>query len=150
MGNFLDAKFSSDLEVDLTKFTADIQDRVVMSGAAAMAKVMYEEAQTNCPVSTEAHYFYGTNHKSTGQRYLFSPGNLKKSIYRAYSPERSGLTQKTYRISWNHSDAPYGYMVEFGTSRAAAHPFLRPAFSKIHEAIAAGKARMAEKLAATP
>jgi HK97 gp10 family phage protein len=150
MANFLDSKFVGDLDGDLSKFAADIQDRVVMSGAAAMAKVMYEEAQTRCPVSAEAHYFYGTNHKSTGARYLFMPGNLKKSIYRAYSPEKSTLTTKTYRISWNHSDAPYGYMVEFGTSRAAAHPFLRPAFSKVHEAIAAGKARMAQKMAAKP
>ena len=147
MANFLESTFKGDLAADLTKFATDIQDRVVMAGAAAMAKVMYEEAQANCPVSAEAHYFYGSNFKSTGARYLFSPGNLKKSIYRAYSPEKSTQTSKTYRISWNHSDAPYGYMVEFGTSRAPAHPFLRPAFSKVQSAIAAGKARMAQKLA---
>lgn len=147
--NFVNATFKSDLDADLSKFALDIQDRVVMSGAAAMAKVMYEEAQTNCPVSTEAHYFSGSNFKSTGARYLFNPGNLKKSIYRAYSPEQSSQTSKTYRISWNHSDAPYGFMVEFGTSRAPAHPFLRPAFSRIGDAIAAGKARMAQKLAST-
>jgi HK97 gp10 family phage protein len=147
MANFLESTFKGDLDADLTKFAADIQDRVVMAGAAAMAKVMYEEAQANCPVSAEAHYFYGSNFKSTGARYLFNPGNLKKSIYRAYSPEKSTQTSKTYRISWNHSDAPYGYMVEFGTSRAPAHPFLRPAFSKVQSAISAGKARMAQKLA---
>jgi HK97 gp10 family phage protein len=145
--NFIESTFKGDLDADLTKFAADIQDRVVMSGAAAMAKVMYDEAQANCPVSAEAHYFYGSSSKSTGQRYLFTPGNLKRSIYRAFSPEKSTQTAKTYRISWNHSDAPYGYMVEFGTVNAAAHPFMRPAFSKINEAISAGKARMALKLA---
>jgi HK97 gp10 family phage protein len=108
---------------------------------------MYDAAIENCPVSAEPHYFYGSNSKSSGVRYLFSPGNLKKSIYRAYSPEKSTQTSKTYRISWNHSDAPYGYMVEFGTSSAPANPFLRPAFSKVQSAIAAGKARMAQKLA---
>lgn len=148
-GNFIEAKFKSDIDEGLAKFAANIQDGIVMSGAAAMAKVLYEEAQTRCPVSTEAHYFYGSNSKKSGVKYLFLPGTLKKSIYRAYSPEKSSQTTKTYRISWNHSDAPYGYMVEFGTSNAPAHPFLRPAFSAVNEAIAAGKARMAEKLAMT-
>jgi hypothetical protein len=37
-------------------------------------------------------------------------------------------------------------MVEFGTARAPAHPFIRPAFSLIHEALEAGKQRMAQRL----
>lgn len=147
--NFIESTFKSDIDEGLAKFALDIQDGVMMAGAAAMAKVLYEEARTRCPVSTEAHFFYGSNSKKSGVRYLFMPGTLKKSIYRAYSPERSTQTTKTYRISWNHSEAPYGYMVEFGTSNAPAHPFLRPAFSAVNEAIAAGKARMAQKLAAT-
>ena len=150
MGSFIESTFKGDLDADLTKFAADIQDRVVMSGAAAMANVMYDAAVENCPVSAESHYFYGSNSKRSGVRYLFHPGNLKNSIYRAYSPERSTQTAKTYRISWNHTDAPYGYMVEFGTVNAAAHPFMRPAFSRINDAIAAGKARMAQKLAGSP
>ena len=62
-------------------------------------------------------------------------GNLQNSIYWAYSPERSTDGQKTYRISWNKSKAPHGHLIEFGTSRAPAHPFVRPAFSRVNEAI---------------
>lgn len=97
--------------------------------AQAGAEELYIEARLRCPASAEAHYFYGTHSKKTGVRYLFSPGNLRNAIYHTYSKDNSMEGVKaTYHIAWNHKKAPYGFMVEFGTSRAAAHPFLRPAF----------------------
>ena len=33
-----------------------------------------------------------------------------------------------YRVSWNKTHAFYGRFVEFGTSKMAAKPFLRPAY----------------------
>ena len=63
-----------------------------------------------------------------GGRYS-QPGLLKGSIYQVYSKSNSGADHATYHISWNHHIAPHGHLVENGTSRAPAHPFIRPAFT---------------------
>jgi HK97 gp10 family phage protein len=101
---------------------------VLFSGVAAMAKVTYDEVRLN----TEKN-------KKTGL--------LQSAIYRVYSPEKSTDDQKTYRVSWNKKKAPHGHLIEFGTSRAPAFPFVRPAFDHIQAAIDAGRARMAQRLA---
>lgn len=95
-----------------------------------MAKLLYEEVKLN----------------ASPPRMGKKTGNLEKSIYRFYIPEKSGEAVKTYKITYNHAIAPHGHLLEFGTSRAPAHPFVRPAFSRVGDAIAAGKARMAERL----
>jgi len=144
----VNARLSGDFSQALANFEKQIQEKVTIAGVAAMAKVVYDAARSNADAmkSEKEHYFYGTSFAKTGQRYLFQPGALRDSIYRVYSPEKSEDTKKTYRVSWNDRKAPYGHMVEYGTSRASAHPFLRPAFDHIGEAVNAGKARMAEKL----
>lgn len=147
MANFVQAKLKGNMDLDLSRFEQKVKDVVLFSGVAAMAKSQYDSVRDACPVSDHAHFFYGTSSKKTGQRYYFASGNLKAAIYRVYSPERSDANKKTYRISWNHQKAPYGFMVEFGTSRAPAHPFVRPAFDHIREAIAAGQNRMKQRLA---
>jgi HK97 gp10 family phage protein len=121
----INAKLTGNLDGALDKFAQNVQEKVLFSGVAAMAKVVYDEAQNKVPVKT---------------------GLLKSSIYRVYSKDRSTDQKKTYQISWNKKKAPHGHLVEFGTSRAAAHPFIRPAFDHIQEAIAAGKEAMAKKL----
>lgn len=123
----MESKLTGDLSGDLEKFAADVRDQVVFAGVAAMAQVIYDEAKLNA-----------ASHIKTGK--------LHGAIYRAFSKERSTTTAKTYRISWNKSKAPHGHLLEFGTSRAPAYPFIRPAFSRIGDAIDAGKQRMAEKL----
>ncbi len=111
----------------LDQFAKNIREEVAFSGVAAMARVLQDEARAQVPVMT---------------------GQLRAAIYRVYSPEQSDENLKTYRISWNRRKAPHGHLIEFGTSRAPAQPFMRPAYeNKIDEAIAEGKARMAERLA---
>lgn len=122
-----EARLTGGLDADLNQFAKFVQEQVAFAGAAAMAKVMYDEARHNA-----------AGHVKTGK--------LQNAIYRTYSEEKSSVVLKTYRISWNKSKAPHGHLLEFGTSRAPAYPFLRPAFDRINEAIAAGKERMAEKL----
>lgn len=81
------------------------------------------------------HWFYGTSSKKAAKgnkkanAYLFQQGTLAKSIYQYYNKRLSRPGHAVYSVSWNHKEAPYGYMVEFGTSRASARPFLRPAYS---------------------
>jgi HK97 gp10 family phage protein len=146
----VNTKLSGDLTADLEKFEKKVKESVLFSGVAAMAKSQYDQIKEGVkpfPISEHDHYFYGTSFKKTGQRYFFKSGNLKAAIYRVYAAERSSEDSKTYRISWNDKKAPYGFMVEYGTSSAPAHPFIRPAFAYIQAAIDAGKARMAQRLA---
>ncbi len=137
----IEMNLKGDIAADLSKFEAHVKESVLFSGVAAMAKLLYDEARIKAPVSDKEHWFHGTH-----QKYLFQPGTLRDSIYRVYAHERSNKERKTYRISWNHEKAPYGFMVEYGTSRAPAHPFMRPAFDRVHDAIAAGNERMAARL----
>lgn len=107
-------------------------ESAVRPAAQAGAQVFYEEARVRCPVSDSAHFFYGKNSKKSGVRYFFQPGNLRDSIYQFYNKRDSSNNRNAvYSISWNHQKAPYGYMVEYGTSRAPANPFLRPAYDAV-------------------
>lgn len=126
----IETKLSGDVTAGLDKFESRIKGEVLLSGVAAMASVIYEEVKSNA------------SPPKMGQK----TGNLSRSIYRAYSPEKSNDAQKVYRVSWNKRTAPHGHLVEFGTSRAPAHPFLRPAFDHVQEAIKAGQDRMKERL----
>lgn len=91
--------------------------------AQAGADVLYREVLHRVPVSAKGHWFHGTN-----KRYWLPAGTLRDSIYQVFSKDNSGPQRVTYHVAWNHRKAPHGFMVEFGTSKAAAHPFLRPAY----------------------
>ena len=106
--------------------------------AQAGAEIFYIEAKLRVPVSDGAHFFYGRGSRKSGVRYFFKSGNLRDSIYQYYNKKASLPGKAVYSISWNHRKAPYGAMVEYGTSRAPAHPFLRPSYDA-----AAGRARQA-------
>lgn len=135
------------LRAQLADFGDYLKAEAALDGAAAMAKVIYDEARIHAPISEKAHFFYGRNSRATGNRYLFEPGTLRDAIYRVYSPEKSGGTLKLYRVSWNHLKVPYGHMVEFGTSRAVAHPFIGAASASIPDAIRAGQAKIGQRVA---
>jgi HK97 gp10 family phage protein len=102
--------------------------------AQAAAQVIYDAARSNVHDSEEAHIFYGKYSKKTGQKYLFYPGDLRRSIYQVYSEDNSSEAKATYHVSWNHKKAPYAHMVEFGTSRAPAHSFLGKALTEKSDA----------------
>ncbi len=106
--------------------------------AQAGAQVFYDRVRELVPTSLKDHWFHGTSFKLNGTKYWFEAGSLKYSIYQVYSKDHSGQGYATYHVAWNHQDVPYGFMVEFGTSRAPAHPFLRPARTsakKAHDAM---------------
>ncbi len=98
--------------------------------AQAGAQVFYEAARANVGRSRKGHWFYGSSFKISGKRYWFESGSLQRAIYQVHSKENSNDSgRNTYHVSWNWKKAPYGYMVEFGTVKARAHPFLRPAYN---------------------
>lgn len=130
MANFINIKLGGDLERDLSAFEKTVKESVLMSGVAAMARVVYDEVELN----------------ASPPRMGRKTGNLGDSIYRVFSPEKSTGEVKTYNVSWNKKKAPHGHLLEFGTSKMAARPFVRPAFARVEDAIKAGKERMRERL----
>lgn len=109
----------------------------VRPAAQAGAQVLYEEVLRRVPVASTA--------RKTKSGRLIAPGALKASIYQVYSRDNSPAGTATYHISWNYRKAPHGHLVEYGTSRAPAHPFLRPSFdAKAQAALEAARAKFAE------
>ena len=108
--------------------------------AQAGAQVFYEEVKQRVPVSANAH-------STKGKKQTLTPGTWRKAIYQAFADKESGDGKASYRISWNKSHAFYGRFVEFGTSRMAAKPFLRPAYDAARaKALQAVQERMAEEV----
>lgn len=121
------------VSIDLAAFRNALEDErrkfneAARPAAQAGADVIYNLARIKVPVSSKSHWFHGSSFKKTGQKYFFTPGSLRDSIYQVYSKANSNEAKATYHVSWNRTKAPYAWMVEFGTSRAPAHPFMRPA-----------------------
>ena len=140
---------SMKIKMDVAKFkeqlraTADELGRATRPAAQEGAQIIYLQARLNCPESESAHMFHGTN-----AIYVpYSPGNLRNSIYQVFSKDNSFKDVSTYHISWNADKAPYGAMVEFGTSRAAAHSFIARSIKETRSEVrAAIKARFIEEV----
>lgn len=125
--------------------------RYAVAKAAWMVRLEVEDRAAR---SEEAHWFYSTasggvphvfsrgkNKGKLGSKYLFRPGDLKKSIYMAEVKEESvPLEKAVYRVSFrkvstSNGYVPYARWLEFGTVRMEKQPFLRPAFdAKRHQA----------------
>jgi HK97 gp10 family phage protein len=111
--------------------------------AQAGAQIIYERARLEAPVSDKSHYFY-----IRGKKYgPYAPGTLRDSIYQVFSKDNSYKDVSTYHISFNKSEAPYGFIVHNGTSRTAAHPFISKAVVETRTQVrAAIKARYLEEV----
>lgn len=116
--------------IDLTAINAKL-DKITAAAAAATrpaaqagAQVLYEEVRQRA--STAAG---GTEkHSSPGNAPFVQSGTLRDAIYQAYADDESGDARSVYRVSWNKRKAPHGGLLERGTSRMAARPFLRPGY----------------------
>lgn len=106
--------------------TTNELQKATRPAAQAGAQIIYDAARLNAPVSKKPHKFYGT-HKVYGP---YAPGNLRDSIYQVYSKTNSYKDVSTYHISWNADKAPYGAMVEFGTSKSPARSFIGKAVTE--------------------
>lgn len=145
------------VDVDLSVVFDDLDRSVNRAGKSVKkavylgAKIVRDEAILRAPQSAEAHIFKSGGYdkktgkfKWNGREYLFYPGDLKKSIYIAYSPENSVDDKRAeYHVSWRTTSngakgllsVPYAYWVEFGNARMPAHPFVKPAFDAKHRAV---------------
>lgn len=127
----IDTKLSGDIVSGLDKFEKKIKGEILISAAAAGARVIYEELKLN------------TSPPRMGR----VTGTLHDAVYRVFSQSRSNEDQKAYHIGVNKSKAPHWHFLEYGTSKQPARPYIRPAFdAKIKEAIDATTDRIKEKL----
>lgn len=129
---------------DFSKLSAKLEsitkaaEKATRPAAQAGAQVFYDEVQQRVPVSAKPH--------KSGKK-TYNPGTLRKAIYQAFADKESGDGKAMYRVSWNKTHAFYGRFVEFGTSKMAAKPFLRPAYDAARaKALQAVKARMNEEV----
>lgn len=111
-----------DAELDAITMAAE---GCVRPAAQAGIQVLYDEVLLRVPVNDK------TRTLKSGR--VIPPGTLKRSIYQVYSEDNSGKARATYHCSWNHRKAPHGHLVENGTSRTPAHPFIRPAYDAAGE-----------------
>lgn len=127
--SFVSAKLDdSNLSAGFNRLLAQAED-IIYGGAATMARVIYDEVRLN------------TSGTIPGRPGIVT-SNLHESIYWAKDKEASTTQRAVYAISWNKSKAPHGHLIEFGTSRSPAYPFVTPAASKLPEAIRRGLAEM--------
>lgn len=134
----IEAKLSGNVLAALDKYEKKVMGSVIFSGAAAMARVIYDEVKLNTS---------GARKGGPGDPPGRLTSTLHDAVYRAHSPERSSETKKTYAVSVNKSKARHWWLIEFGSSRHPAHPYIRPALSRVDDAMKAGNARMRERLA---
>lgn len=74
----------------------DVAEEAARPAAQAAAQVFYDAAKSNVA------------------RIKKVSGNLASAIYQAYSQDNSASGLATYHVSWNHSKAPHGGLVEYG------------------------------------
>lgn len=114
-------RFKQDLQLELQRLRAANRP-----AAQAGAQLIYDRAKQLAPVSDAPHMFHGT-HAVYGP---YPPGTLRDSIYQAFSKDNSYKDVSVYHVSWNATKAPYGAMVEVGTSRAPAKSFIARAVAE--------------------
>lgn len=85
----------SDVE-SLFEDLGDVAEETARPAAQAAAQVFYDAAKSNV-VRIKKH-----------------SGKLAEALYQVYSQAYSGPGRATYHISWNHTKAPHGGLVEYG------------------------------------
>ena len=165
----LDFKVSGDITKALNNFEAGITQSILWSGAAAGAKVLYDELKLNTSPEklhkSEAS-FVGPTQPTPGQK----TKTLHESVYRVGSRSRTTDKIKTYHVGVNKRTARHWHLIEYGhwqpyravlTNRGwvslknakhtrkwiPARPYIRPSLNVMPKAIEAAKRRMAQRIA---
>lgn len=93
---------SFNLSIDMSAFESEMEqladraEKAARPAAQAGAQVLYERVKVNVA--------------ALGRK----TGNLKSSIYQAYSANNSNESKAVYHVSWNATKAPHGHLVEWG------------------------------------
>lgn len=136
-----------ELNAALKQLPDNIAKNVLRGATSAGAAVIRKEARQRAPVYTGD---VQGNHPP--------PGTLKKSVYQSQRRNLSSLVKQVFHVgvrtgkglkdkAGRSVDAYYWRFVEFGTSKMAARPFLRPAFeAKKLAAVEAIKDYLAQRI----
>lgn len=139
---------------ELTRALNELPDRVAKNGLRAAvyaaARVIRTEARQRAPVAERP---MRPNQPK--------PGTLRRAIIMKHLREQSGRHRQTFAITVRRGkkyrnqgkkknlsqDAWYWHFIEFGTTKMAARPFLRPALeSKRLQAVSAIKNKLLERI----
>lgn len=93
MGEFIDAQVDFSDAIRGLERLREVRVSLARSMGVAGGQIFRDEAKVLAPVKD---------------------GILRDSIYLAYRDARSTGDQITYSITWNHSKAPHGHLIEFG------------------------------------
>lgn len=119
----------AELEKRLLDFPDKIARNILAGAIRAGAVVIQREARDRAPQSSEAHYLGKKGQKSYA---LIQPGSLKKGVKVRLAPRKSRERPIEYWV-YVSSKIWYWKFVEFGTSKMAGKPFMRPAFEGMKE-----------------
>lgn len=149
---------------DLEKALRDLPDKIakkaMASASMAGARVLANAVKDSAPVASHIHWRYDYRRKARGggrkgkiEKFLVYPGNIKFNVRVKRARTSGGQFEAMYSVGpmkrggTPSTDPFYWRFVEFGTSKMAARPFLRPAFdAKRNEIIEAMRARLAERI----
>ena len=123
-----------ELQAAMKELPVNIARNVLRGAVNAGATVIREEAKTRAPV------YSGSPVKGQAP-----PGTLKRALYQKQIREKSSALLQTFFVGVRQGrsakktnkgsiDAWYARFLEFGTSKMAAKPFMRPAFEAKKEA----------------
>jgi HK97 gp10 family phage protein len=145
MGDFLaiEVKGLAELKRRLALMPEAIQKKVSKGMVASAAAVFQREAVARAPVYPGQ---VGKNHPP--------PGTLKSAIYQFRWSQQSGGTREAWLVTVRRGrtakgsiDAYYAHIVEYGSVKMSARPFMRPAFEvKKQEATEAMRKYLADHL----
>lgn len=117
---------TTELQQNLQTFAQEVEAKALRPAAFAASDMLYKEMQINAPVRT---------------------GLLRSAIYQFYNERKSIDGLHLYSIGVNMRKAPHWHLLEYGTIRMAAKPFIAPTYdAKITLAMEAALKRLGEKL----
>jgi HK97 gp10 family phage protein len=130
----------------MTQLSADIAKKIAFAGVLAGAGVVKKSAQQKAHVADAA---YLVQQKAGDKAFLVQPANIARKL--ATKRVKSGLTAEyVVFVKGKRKDGFAGRaarLMEFGTVKQAAKPFLRPAFEATKEQAAnAIKERLSKRI----
>lgn len=131
---------------DLEQALADLGDavgaKVLKAALREAAKPMLDNAQARAPEAEKAYYRYTSGRRKKGEprgkgtRRLVPSGTLRRSLrLRQIKPDRIGGGIDAAVTLDVKKDAFYWWMVEKGTEKTPAQPYLRPAFDDEYKTV---------------
>ncbi len=147
----IEFKLTGDITAGLDKLAESVGEDVLRSAGYAGAKVLQEEVKVRAPVASgllrDNVIIKRDKSKSNGatrQTYLILVGKVVRKYANTRANVRAERVGKEYELDGKPF---YWKFFEFGTSKMAARPFLRPAYdSRVNDAFDAVRAKLRERL----